>query len=72
MNAMATLKDRKVREQIGARRDRVSTGAERTPAEQRAASELAAAFATFDGGDTAYVAHLTGVSREDLRRVGAI
>ena len=72
MNAMATLRDRDVREQASSRRSRVSAGAELTPAEEHARSELADAFATFDGSDAAYVAHLTGVSQEDMRRVGAI
>ena len=67
---VATLKDREVREQVAAR-GRLETPS-RTADEEAAAARLRESFACFDGTDTAYIRFLTGVSEEDMRRVGAI
>lgn len=71
MNAMASLKDRATRSRVSESRSRVSSG-DRTAEETAARADLRVAFAGFDGTDLAYVAHLSGASLEDMRRVGAI
>ncbi|MFJ4985124.1 hypothetical protein ACIP9H_15120 [Streptomyces sp. NPDC088732] len=69
---MTTLMDPQVRAQMRARRVELSKRIEEpTPEERRVQERIKDSFSGLDGSDAAYLALLTGASREDLRRVGA-